>query len=173
LGDGECAGSPHFTHVATDDFRIARDNLNGGKRTTDGRLVPFCIFTDLELARVGLSESEAKQRAISYRLATIPMMKVSRTATTSETRGFLKAPISSDSDEILGFTAFGAEAGEMMAVVQTAMLGKMPHTVLRYAVLAHPMMAEGLTVLFTTVPARSGARSTPSRSGEQEAEVAA
>jgi pyruvate/2-oxoglutarate dehydrogenase complex dihydrolipoamide dehydrogenase (E3) component len=164
---GECAGSPHFTHVDTDDFRIARDNLNGGKRTTDGRLVPFCIFTDPELARVELSESEAKQRAISYRLATIPMMKVRRTATTSETRGFLKALISSDSDEILGFAAFGAEAGEMMAVVQTAMLGKLPYTVLRDAVLAHPTMAEGLTVLFTTVPTRSGARSTPSRSGEQ------
>lgn len=170
---GECAGSPHFTHVATDDFRIVRDNLNGGKRTTHGRLVPFCIFTDPELARVGLSESEAKQCAISYRLATIPMTKVRRTATTSETRGFLKALISADSDEILGFTAFGAEAGEMMAVVQTAMLGKLPYTVLRDAILAHPTMAEGLTVLFTTVPARSGARSTPSRSGEQEAEVAA
>lgn len=170
---GEYAGSPHFTHVATDDFRIVRDNLNGGKRTTDGRLVPFCIFTDPELARVGLSESEAKQRAISYRLATIPMMKVRRTATISETRGFLKALISADSDEILGFTAFGAEAGEMMAVVQTAMLGKLPYTVLRDAILAHPTMAEGLIVLFTTVPALSGARSTSSRSEEQEAEVAA
>jgi pyruvate/2-oxoglutarate dehydrogenase complex dihydrolipoamide dehydrogenase (E3) component len=87
---GEYAGSPHFTHVATDDFRIVRDNLNGGKRTTDGRLVPLSIFSDPELARVGLSESEAKQRAISYRLATIPMMKVRRAATISETRGFLK-----------------------------------------------------------------------------------
>jgi pyruvate/2-oxoglutarate dehydrogenase complex dihydrolipoamide dehydrogenase (E3) component len=98
--------------------------LNGGKRTIDGRLVPFCIFTDPELARVGFSELEAKQPAISYRLATIPMMKVCRTATISQTRGFLKALISADSDEILGFTAFRAEAGEMMAVVQTAMLGK-------------------------------------------------
>jgi pyruvate/2-oxoglutarate dehydrogenase complex dihydrolipoamide dehydrogenase (E3) component len=170
---GECAGSPHFTQVAIDDFRIVRDNLNGGKRTTDGRLVPFSIFTDPELARVGLSESEALKRAIPYRVATIPMMKVRRTATTSETRGFLKALISTDSDEILGFTAFGAKAGEMMAVVQTAMLGKLPYTVLRDAILAHPTMAEGLTVLFTTVTPRSGARGTPSRSGEQEAEGAA
>lgn len=168
---GECAGSPHFTHVATDDFRVVRDNLNGGNRSTDGRLVPFCIFTDPELARVGLSESEAKQRAISYRLATIPMMKVRRTATISETRGFLKALISSDSDEILGFTAFGAEAGEIMAVVQTAMLGKLPYTLLRDAILTHPTMAEGLTVLFTTVPARAGVRDTPSRSGNQDAEL--
>lgn len=170
---GECAGSPHFTHVATDDFRIVRDNLNGGKRTTNDRLVPFCIFIDPELARVGLSESEAKRRAISYRLAAIPMRKVRRTATTSETRGFLKALISAESDEILGFTAFGAEAGELMAVVQTAMLGKLPYTLLRDAILAHPTMAEGLTILFTTVSARSSVRFPPSHPGGQEAEVAA
>ena len=101
------------------------------------------------------------------------MTKVRRTVTISETRGFLKALISADSDEILGFTAFGAEAGEMMAVIQTAMLGKLPYTVLRDAILAHPTMAEGLTVLFAATPARSSARSTPSRSGNQGAEVAA
>ena len=170
---GECAGSPHFTHVATDDFRIVHDNLNGGKRTTHGRLVPFCVFTDPELARVGLSESEAQQRAIPYRLATIPMMMVRRTATTSEPRGFLKALISNDNDEILGFTGFGAEAGELMAVVQTAMLGKLPYTMLRDAIFAHPTMAEGLTVLFGTTPARSSAGTVPSRSGTRESGVAA
>jgi pyruvate/2-oxoglutarate dehydrogenase complex dihydrolipoamide dehydrogenase (E3) component len=170
---GECAGSPQFTHVATDDFRIVHDNLNGGNRTTQGRLVPFCIFTDPELARVGLNELEAQKRAIPYRLTTIPMTKVRRTVTLSETRGFLKALISAENDEILGFTAFGTEAGEMMAVVQTAMLGKLPHTLLRDAILAHPTIAEGLTVLFAAVPARSRARTTQSRQREQEGEAAA
>jgi pyruvate/2-oxoglutarate dehydrogenase complex dihydrolipoamide dehydrogenase (E3) component len=159
---GECAGSPQFTHVATDDFRIVRDNLNGENRTTEGRLIPFCVFTDPELAHVGLNETEARKRAIPYRLATIPMAKVRRTVTISETRGFLKALISTESDEILGFTAFGAEASEVMAAVQTAMLGKMPYTSLRNAILAHPTMAEGVNVLFAAVPARSKARATQS-----------
>ncbi len=163
---GECAGSPKFTHVATDDFRIVRDNLSGGNRTTKGRLVPFCIFTDPELARVGLNESEARKRSIPYRLAEIPMAKVRRAHTVSETRGFLKALISSETDEILGFTAFGAEAGEVMSVVQAAMLAKLPYTGLRDAILAHPTMAEGLTVLFAAVPARAMVGVTESRQGE-------
>ncbi len=152
---GECAGSPHFTHVSFDDFRVVHDNLTGGNRTTQGRLVPFCLFTDPELARVGLSESEARQLAIPYRLAKIPMASVLRTQTLSETRGFMKALIGTESDEILGFTGFGTEAGELMAVVQTAMLAKLPYTALRDAVLTHPTMAEGLTLLFGAVPARS------------------
>jgi len=155
---GECAGSPQFTHVAFDDFRIVRDNLNGGNRTTRGRLVPFCLFTDPELARVGLNESEAQKQAIPYRLATMPMVNVLRTHTLGETRGFLKALVSTETDEILGFTAFGAEVSEMMAAVQTAMLAKLPYTGLRDAILAHPTMAEGLTVLFAAVPARSKTR---------------
>ena len=119
---GECAGSPHFTHVAFDDFRVVRDNLNGGSRTTNKRLIPFCMFTDPELARVGLNESEARKLAIPYRVAKIPMAAVLRTRTLSEMRGFLKALISAENDEILGFTAIGNEAGELMSVVQTAML---------------------------------------------------
>jgi pyruvate/2-oxoglutarate dehydrogenase complex dihydrolipoamide dehydrogenase (E3) component len=152
---GECAGSPHFTHVAFDDFRIVHDNLTGGNRTTQGRLVPFCLFTDPELARVGLSETEARTLAMPYRLAKIPMAAVLRTRTLSETRGFMKAMVSNESDEILGFTAFGTVAGELMAMVQTAMLAKLPYTALRDAILTHPTMAEGLTVLFAAVPARS------------------
>lgn len=157
---GDCAGSPHFTHVAFDDFRIVRDNLDGGDRTTKDRLVPFCLFTDPELARIGLSESEARMRAIPYRLAKIPIAAVLRTRTLSETRGFLKALVSAESDQILGFTALGVQAGELMAVVQTAMLAKLPYTALRDAIFTHPTMAEGLTVLFAAVPARSqtGAR---------------
>lgn len=152
---GDCAGSPYFTHIGFDDFRVVRDNLAGGNRVTTGRQVPFCLFTDPELARVGLSEGEAKARGIAYRLAKIPMAAVLRTRTLSETRGFLKALIETTSDRILGFTALGVEAGEIMAVVQVAMAAGQPYTLLRDMVLTHPTMAEGLNPLFVAVPARS------------------
>ena len=151
---GECAGSPQFTHVSFDDYRIIRDNLAGKSRSTRDRLVPFCLYTDPPLARVGLNESEARQRGIPVRVATLPMTHVLRTETTDETRGFMKVLVDARSDEILGFTMFGAEAGEVMAVVQTAMLGRLPYTTLRDAVLAHPTMAEGLTPLFAGIGAR-------------------
>jgi len=151
---GDCAGSPIFTHVAYDDFRIVRDNLNGGQRTTRNRLVPFCVFTDPELARVGLNESEAKARGIEYRLVKLPMAAVLRMLTLSELRGFIKLLIATDSDRILGLTAFGTEASELMAAVQTAMLGGLPYTLLRDAIFAHPTTAEGLNVLLRSVPAQ-------------------
>jgi pyruvate/2-oxoglutarate dehydrogenase complex dihydrolipoamide dehydrogenase (E3) component len=151
---GECAGSPQFTHVSHDDFRIIRDNLAGGNRTTRNRLVPYCMFTDPPLARVGLSEAEAQSRGIAARVAKLPIDAVLRSRTISETRGFMKALVEADGDRILGFTMFGAEAGEVMAVVQTAMLAGMPYTGLRDAIIAHPTMAEGLGVLFTNVAAR-------------------
>ena len=151
---GDCAGSPHFTHIAFDDHRIVRDNLAGGHRVTTGRQVPFCIFTDPEFARIGLSETEAKERGIAYRLAKIPMVAVLRTRTLSETRGFLKALIDTESDHILGFTALGAEAGEIIATVQVAMLAGLPYTVLRDAIFTHPTMLEGLIPLFSAVPPR-------------------
>lgn len=149
---GDCAGSPHFTHVALDDFRVVRDGLAGGDRVTTGRLVPFCLFTDPELARVGLSEREAKEGGVAYRLAKIPMTTVLRSRTLSETRGFLKALIEADGDRILGFTAFGVEAGEVLAVVQVAMIAGLPYTALRDAVFTHPTIAEGLGPLFSAVP---------------------
>ena len=148
---GDCAGSPQFTHVAFDDFRIVRDNLNGGNRTTRNRLIPFCMFTDPELARVGLNESEARARGIAYRTARMPMAAVLRTRTLSEPRGFMKMLIDEGSDRILGFTVFGAEASELMATVQTAMLGDLPYTALRDALFTHPTAAEGLTVLLANV----------------------
>jgi pyruvate/2-oxoglutarate dehydrogenase complex dihydrolipoamide dehydrogenase (E3) component len=148
---GDCAGSPQFTHVALDDFRVVHATLNGGTRTTRARLVPFCMFTDPELARVGLNESEAKARGVNYRLATLPMAAVLRTRTLSEPRGFMKMLIDTGSDGILGFTVFGTEASELMATVQTAMLGKLPFTVLRDALFTHPTAAEGLTVLLANV----------------------
>jgi pyruvate/2-oxoglutarate dehydrogenase complex dihydrolipoamide dehydrogenase (E3) component len=150
---GDCAGSPFFTHVAFDDFRIVRDNLNGGHRTTRDRLVPFCVFTDPELARIGLNESEAKARGIDYRMARIPMSSVLRMRTLSELRGFIKLLIAADTDDILGLTVFGTEASEVLAVVQSAMLGGLPYTTLRDAIFTHPTPAEGLTVLLANVPA--------------------
>ncbi len=149
---GECAGSPQFTHASEDDFAIIRDNLAGGNRTTRDRLIPYCLFTDPPLARVGLSESEARHRGVAVRVAKVPLGVVLRTWTTGEARGFMKAILDARSDRILGFTMFGAEAGEVMAVVQTAMLSGMPYTGLRDAILAHPTMAEGLRNLFAEVP---------------------
>jgi pyruvate/2-oxoglutarate dehydrogenase complex dihydrolipoamide dehydrogenase (E3) component len=152
---GECAGSPQFTHISEDDFRIVHANLHGGSRSTGDRFVPFCLFTDPEIARVGLSENEAVAAGRPYRIAKLPMQAVLRTLALSETRGFMKALVSQNSDEILGFTAMGPHAGEIMAVVQTAMMGKLPYTALRDAVFTHPTMAEGLGPLFSGVPART------------------
>jgi pyruvate/2-oxoglutarate dehydrogenase complex dihydrolipoamide dehydrogenase (E3) component len=148
---GECAGSPQFTHVSHDDFRVVADNLAGGTRTTRDRLVPYCMFTDPPLARVGLSEREAQRQGVAARVARLPMAAVLRAETTDETQGFMKALVGGD-DRILGFTMIGAEAGEVVAVVQTAMLANLPYPAMRDAVLAHPTMAEGLGPLFSNVP---------------------
>jgi pyruvate/2-oxoglutarate dehydrogenase complex dihydrolipoamide dehydrogenase (E3) component len=140
---GDCAGSPQFTHVAYHDFSVVRDNLKGGNRTTKDRIVPFCMFTDPELARVGRNEIEAKRDKIEYRVAKLPMANVLRTHTIAEPRGFTKMLIDKDSDEIVGITAFGIEASELMAAVQTAMVGRLPYTALRDSIFAHPTMSEG------------------------------
>jgi pyruvate/2-oxoglutarate dehydrogenase complex dihydrolipoamide dehydrogenase (E3) component len=152
---GEVAGSPQFTHVSVDDFRVVYDSITGGKRVTTGRLVPFCLFTDPELARVGLSEKDAKAQGIAYRLFKIPMAAVMRATTMSETRGFLKALVELDGDRILGFTGFGVDAGEVLSSVQVAMTGGMPYTALRDAMLTHPTLVEGLIPLFTSAPSVS------------------
>ena len=152
---GDCAGSPFFTHIAYDDFRVVRDNLAGIDRTTTGRLVPFCIFTDPELAGVGLNESEAKRRGIAYRLTKLPVTSILRSRTLSEPRGFFKALVAADSDRILGFTAFSPAAGEVMTTVQLAIAAGLPYTALRDAILTHPTMSEGLGALFQAVPTRS------------------
>lgn len=149
---GEVAGSPQFTHISVDDFRVVYANLTGGNRVTTGRQVPYCLFTDPELARVGLSEMEAKTRNIAYRLFKVPMETNLRARTLSETRGFLKALVEAHSDNILGFTGFAVGAGEIMSVVQTAMIAGLPYTALRDAVLTHPTLVEGLIPLFSSVP---------------------
>jgi pyruvate/2-oxoglutarate dehydrogenase complex dihydrolipoamide dehydrogenase (E3) component len=153
---GECAGSPQFTHISVDDFRIVRDNMAGGNRRTDDRQVPYVMFTDPPLARVGLSEGEAQRQGVPARVARLPMSQVLRTEATGEKTGFMKAVVSATDDRILGFTMIGAEAGEVLAAVQTAMMAGLPYTKLRDAVFSHLTMAEGLGFLFANVPARSG-----------------
>lgn len=155
---GECAGSPQFTHVSADDFRIIWANLAGGNRMTRDRLVPYCVFTDPPLAHVGLSETEAIRRAIGTRVARLPMSAVLRAHTTGEQEGFMKVLVGADDDRILGFTMIGAEAGEVMTTVQTAMLAGLPYTRLGDAVIAHLTMAEGLGFLLAGVPPRSETR---------------
>jgi pyruvate/2-oxoglutarate dehydrogenase complex dihydrolipoamide dehydrogenase (E3) component len=149
---GEVAGSPQFTHISFDDFRVFRDDLSSGTHVTTGRQVPFCLFTDPEFARIGLSETEAKSRGIPYWLFKISMEEVFRARTLSETRGFLKALVEVDSDRILGFTGFAVDAGEIMSSVQIAIIARLPYTALREAILTHPTLIEGLNFLFATVP---------------------
>jgi pyruvate/2-oxoglutarate dehydrogenase complex dihydrolipoamide dehydrogenase (E3) component len=168
----ECAGSPQFTHVGEDDCRIVLDNLAGGNRTTRGRLIPYCLFTDPELAHVGMTETEARTKGVSYRIARMPMAMVLRAHTLSETRGFIKALIG-DNDRILGFTAFGAEASELMAVAQTAMIGGIPYTVLRDTIWTHPTAAEGLLGLFANTPSVPSPEPSPSQSTNRGSTVAA
>jgi pyruvate/2-oxoglutarate dehydrogenase complex dihydrolipoamide dehydrogenase (E3) component len=148
---GEVAGSPQFTHISLDDFRVVHANLTGGSRVTTGRQVPYCLFTDPELARIGLSETEAKTQGTPYRLFKVPMEANLRARALSETRGFLKALVEFDGDRILGFTAFGVGAGEVMAAVQVAMIAGLPYTALRDAVITHPTLVEGLIPLFSSV----------------------
>ena len=150
---GECAGSEQFTHVSFDDFRIVRDNFAGIARSRRGRLVPFCVFLDPPLARVGFNEVEAHRKGLAVRVAQLPMVAVLRTRTIGETRGYMKALVDAHSDRILGFSMIGIEAGEVMAAVQVAMLAGMPYTSLRDAIMTHPTMAEGLVGLFSAVPA--------------------
>jgi pyruvate/2-oxoglutarate dehydrogenase complex dihydrolipoamide dehydrogenase (E3) component len=164
LAIGEVAGSPQFTHISADDFRVVHANLTGGNRVTTGRQVPYCLFTDPELARIGLSEMEARAQGIPYRLFKVPMEANLRARTLAETRGFMKALVDADSDRILGFTVFGVGAGEIMGAVQIAMIAGAPYTALRDAVLTHPTLVEGLIPLFSSVAELHGVAEVPARS---------
>jgi pyruvate/2-oxoglutarate dehydrogenase complex dihydrolipoamide dehydrogenase (E3) component len=149
---GDVTGGPKFTHISVDDFRVVHDNIGGGNRVTTGRQVPFCLFTDPQLARVGLSEQDARRLSVPHRLFKVPMEAVFRAQALCETRGFLKALVEVGSDRILGFTAFCFDAGEIVSAVQIAMIAGIPYTDLRDAILAHPTLAEGLTPLFSSQP---------------------
>ena len=152
---GECAGSPQFTHVSIDDFRIVSANMCGGNRSTRDRLIPHVLFTDPPLAHVGLTEQDAQKQGIPVRLAKLPMSRVLRTEATDETEGFMKGLVGTNDDRILGFTMVGAEAGDVMAAVQTAMLAQLPYQTLRDAIIAHLTFAEGLGMLLANVPPRA------------------
>ncbi|ALL68283.1 FAD-dependent NAD(P)-disulfide oxidoreductase [Paraburkholderia caribensis MBA4] len=154
---GEAAGSPQFTHASVDDFRIVRDNLAGIERSKRDRLVPYTMFTDPPLAHVGLKERDAKDQGISVRVAKLPMSNVLRTMATDEKQGFLKVLVSADDDRIVGFTMIGAEAGEVLAVLQTAIIAGLPYQKLRDAVISHLTYAEAIGPLLSRIPERTTA----------------
>ena len=146
---GDVKGGPAFTHISYDDFRILRENwLAGGSATIDGRMVPHCMFIDPQLATVGLNETEAQRRGLDYRVAKLPMTSVARALETSETRGFMKAIVDAETDQILGCAVLGIEGGEIMSMIQVAMIGRIPFQTLKEAIFAHPTLAESLNNLF-------------------------
>jgi len=149
---GDVKGGPAFTHISYDDYRILKANLLEGRdATTAGRLAPYTVFIDPQLGRVGLSEQEARARGGRIRVAKLPMSHVARALEVDETCGFLKAVIDGDTDQILGCAALGIEGGEIMSALQIAMLGRVPYTILRDAVFAHPTLAESLNNLFMAI----------------------
>ncbi len=149
---GDCNGGPFFTHVSWDDFRIIRDNvLHGADRTTTGRLVPYTLFIDPELGRVGLTEEQARKKGFDVHVAKIAASKIPRSNTSGEVKGLLKAVIDKNTNQILGCSLLCHSAGEVMSVVQMAMVGQVPYTTVRDTVFTHPTMAESLNLLFASV----------------------
>jgi pyruvate/2-oxoglutarate dehydrogenase complex dihydrolipoamide dehydrogenase (E3) component len=155
---GDIKGGPAFTHISYDDFRIIRTNLlEGGDATIADRPVPYTMFIDPQLGRIGLSEQQATDQDLNFRVAKIPMSYVARAIEMDETRGFMKAIVDAETDQILGCAILGVEGGEIMAMIQIAMMGKIPYTSLRDAIFAHPTLAESLNTLFSTIEERRGA----------------
>jgi pyruvate/2-oxoglutarate dehydrogenase complex dihydrolipoamide dehydrogenase (E3) component len=149
---GDVRGGPAFTHISYDDFRIARTNIiEGGSASVRDRLVPYTVFIDPQLGRVGLTETEARAQGRNIRVATLPMRNVARAREVGETRGVMKAIVDADSQQILGCAVLGIEGGEVMAVLQVAMMGRLPYTAIKEGVFAHPTLAESLNNLFLTL----------------------
>jgi pyruvate/2-oxoglutarate dehydrogenase complex dihydrolipoamide dehydrogenase (E3) component len=149
---GDIRGGPAFTHISYDDFRIIRSNvIDGGDVSIDNRLVPYTVFIDPQLGRVGLTEREAVEQGRKVRVARLPMTSVARAIELGETRGGMKAVIDADTNQILGCAVLGIEGGEVMAVLQVAMMGHLPYTVIKEGVFAHPTLAESLNNLFLTL----------------------
>jgi len=147
---GDIKGGPAFTHISYDDFRIIRTNLiEKGNASIRDRLVPYTVFIDPQLGRIGLSETEARAQGRTIKVAKMPMNYVARALEVDESRGFMKAVVDAGTGQILGAAILGIEGGEIMAMLEVAMLGKLPYTVLRDAVFAHPTLAESLNNLFT------------------------
>jgi pyruvate/2-oxoglutarate dehydrogenase complex dihydrolipoamide dehydrogenase (E3) component len=149
---GDVHGGPAFTHIAYDDFRIVRKNiLESGDASTEGRLIPYTVFIDPQLGGVGLTERQTRRQGREIKIAKMPMSHVARAIETAETRGLMKVIIDAETDQILGAAILGVEGGEIMAVLQTAMIGGLPYTTLRDTAFAHPTLAESLNNLFMTV----------------------
>jgi pyruvate/2-oxoglutarate dehydrogenase complex dihydrolipoamide dehydrogenase (E3) component len=149
---GDVKGGPAFTHISYDDFRIIRANLlEGGSATIAGRKVPYTVFIDPQLGRAGLGEEEAREQGFNVRVAKIPMNYVSRAVEIDEARGFMKAVVDADTDQILGCAILGVEGGEVAAMIQIAMMGGVPYTILRDTIFAHPTLSESLNTLFATI----------------------
>jgi pyruvate/2-oxoglutarate dehydrogenase complex dihydrolipoamide dehydrogenase (E3) component len=152
---GDVKGVPTFTHISYDDFRIIRTNLlEGGSATTSKRLVPYTVFIDPQLGRVGLSEADARAQGRNIRVATLPMTHVARAIEVGETRGFIKAVVDADTHQILGCAVLGIEGGELMSMLEIAIMGQLPYTVLKDAIFAHPTLAESLNNLFMAMDAQ-------------------
>ncbi|GAA4401679.1 mercuric reductase [Nibrella viscosa] len=149
---GDVKGGPAFTHISYDDYRIIRQNLlDGGNTTITSRPVPYTVFTDPQLGRIGLSEKEATEQGRTFKIASMPMSWVARAIETSQTTGQMKAIVDADTGQILGAAILGMEGGELMAMLQIAMMGKVPYTALRDAVFSHPTLAESLNTLFSQI----------------------
>lgn len=149
---GDVKGGPAFTHISYDDFRIVRDNLlQNGNRTTNDRIVTYTMFTDPQLGRVGMTEKQARDAGKNVKIATLPMSSVARAIETGETRGLMKAVIDGDNDQIIGAAILGIDGGEVVTVIDVAMMGKLPYTALRDAVISHPTVSESLNNLFLTL----------------------
>ncbi len=149
---GDIKGGPEFTHISYDDYRIVKQNLlDKSNASIAGRMVPYTVFTDPQLGRIGLTEKEAKKQNKSVKKASMPMKNVARAYEMSRTNGLLKVLIDPDTDQILGAAMLGMEGGEMMAMLQIAMMGKVPYPQLRDGIFAHPTLAESLNNLFQTV----------------------
>jgi len=151
---GDVIGGPAFTHISYDDYRVLKANLlDGDAGTIAGRLVPYTVYIDPQLGRVGLSEREARSKGLDVRVAKMPMAYVARALEMDESRGFMKAIVDAHTDQILGCAILGVEGGEIMSMVQIAMMGKLPYTALRDGIFAHPTLAEALNNLFARLEA--------------------
>lgn len=149
---GDVKGGPAFTHISYDDFRVIRANLlEKQPRTTTNRMVPYVVFTDPQLGRIGLTEIQARQQNLNLRVAKLPMTSVARALEVNETRGFIKAIVDADTRQLVGAAVLGIEGGEVMAILEVAMMGKLPYTALRDGIFAHPTLAEALNNLFSAM----------------------
>jgi len=154
---GDVKGGPAFTHISYDDYRLLRDRwLHGMDTRTDGRLVPNTMYIDPQLAQVGLTETEARKKGLDIRVARLPMTGVARALETDEDRGFMKVIVDAKTEAILGCTVLGMEGGEIMSMLQIAMMGKLPYPILKEAIFAHPTLAEGLNNIFLALDAPKG-----------------